>query len=79
MGLALVGAPTSVSLYIADDRPTAVAGLEPVALGTATEPRLVLDVDAATGSFLVVWLTALPQESGGLFRGALAEVVVRGE
>lgn len=76
--LALVGAPTDVSLYLTDDLPTAIAGLTPVASETADDEQLQVALDRPTaGQYLVVWLTSLPS-SEGRFRGSVAEVVVNG-
>ncbi len=76
--LSFVGAPTAVSVYVTAQAPTSVDDLEPAASGTADGPRLSLDLDGASGSFVVVWLTSLPPTDDGRFRGTLAEVVVRG-
>jgi hypothetical protein len=72
------GQPTSYSLYVTDQQPTAVQALTPVARGTAdgTTSRATLD-SAASGRFVTVWLTALPAADGG-YRGAIAEVEVLG-
>ena len=78
--LELVGSPTDVSLYLTDDPPAGVRELEPAVSGTASGETLSLDLPAeSTGRFLVVWLTSLPQEDDGRFRGTIAEVTVRGE
>ncbi len=69
-----VGAPTSVSLYVTPDLPTAVAGLQPVAI-EAVGNRLDIPVEA-TGRYVTIWLTSLPRVEGG-FRGEISEVVVR--
>jgi hypothetical protein len=76
--LQLVGAPTSYSLFVTDQAPTAVKGLQPVATETArtTRSRVVLDTPA-TGRYLTVWLTSIPAADGG-FRGGIAEVSVLG-
>ncbi len=77
--LLLEGAPTDVTLYVADSAPTDVVGLESVGEGTATGQRLQVDLDEpAEGRFLVVWLTSLPPE-GSQFRGSIAEVKVLGD
>lgn len=75
--LVLVGAPTGVSVYVTDEAPTGVKDLSPVASVTADlKARITLDAPA-TGRYLTVWLTSLPQIEGG-FRGEIAEVTVRG-
>ena len=76
--LSFVGTPTSASLFLTDGPPESLAGLEPVVQGSADGARLALDLDGARGSHLVVWLTALPLDDDGLFRGTVSEVVVRG-
>ncbi|MDI6910153.1 protein kinase family protein [Nocardioides sp.] len=76
--LTFVGAPTGYSLYLSDQAPDAVAGLTPVATGTADGTRARVALDAgSTGRFLTVWLTSLPAIADG-FRGEVAEVAVRG-
>lgn len=78
VSLSLVGAPTSVSLYVTDEPPGSVDDLDPVAQGTADGERLALDTGGARGAYVVVWLTALPVGDDGQYRGSVAEVVVRG-
>ncbi len=74
--LTLVGAPTEVTYYLTDTEPTAVAGLTPLEQVTADRTSSTTTFDEpATGRYLVVWLTALPEVNGG-FRGEIAEVVV---
>ena len=75
--LRLVGAPSEVSVYLSDTAPRSVAGLTPVAEVSAREQERVPLDDAATGRFLVIWFTSLPEAEGG-YRGEIAEVVVRG-
>lgn len=82
--LTLVGAPTDVRLYAADERPTAAPTGRPIASATAQADDVTLDPvssggagTAVTGRYLLVWFTSLPQVSGG-FRGGVAEVVVDG-
>lgn len=76
--LTFVGAPTGVSIYLTDAAPRGVRSLTPVATGTADQTTLSLPVDPpASGRYVTVWLTSLPEVKGG-FRGAVAEVVVRG-
>ena len=76
--LTFVGAPTGYSLYLSDQAPDAVAGLTPVATGTADGPRARVTLGpGASGRFLTVWLTSLPAIADG-FRGEVAEVTVRG-
>ena len=81
--LTLQAAPTDVSLYVTDDAPAGVDGLEPVGTTTvrgngATVTGTVEPTTPVKGQYVVVWLTRLPAD-GSLFRGRVAEVVVRGE
>ena len=71
----LVGQPTDVRLYVTDEVPTGVAGLQPVASETVDGTSLTADVEAS-GRYVVVWLAGLPAVDGG-FRGQIGEVVVR--
>ncbi|WP_460829905.1 protein kinase domain-containing protein [Nocardioides hungaricus] len=77
--LTFLGAPTGYRLFVTDAAPTGVSGLTPVAEGTAAdESRTRVDLERpATGRFVTVWLTSLPQVEDG-FRGQVAEVAVRG-
>jgi hypothetical protein len=74
----LVGAPTQLSVYVTDRAPTDVAGLTAAGSASADGPRARVELDSpASGRFVVVWLTGVPEIPGG-FRGEVAEVVVRG-
>ena len=76
--LTFVGAPTGVSLFITDVAPNSVDGLTPVAEYTGQGTSTTLDLAApASGRYLVVWLTSLPTD-GSVFRGTVADVVIRG-
>ena len=75
--LTLGGAPSDVSLYVSDDDTPGVAGQTPVATVTADDLERVPLEEPATGRFLTIWFTSLPEAEGG-FRGEVAEVVVRG-
>lgn len=76
--LLLVGAATDVSLFLTDETPTDVDGLDPLSeVSAASREEIVLD-EPATGRYLTVWLTSLPPTDDGRFRGEIAEVVVRG-
>lgn len=79
VALDLVGSPTSVTLYVTDTSPDGISELEPTVTGTADGERLVLDLPPDTvGRFLVIWLTALPGQDDGRFRGTVAEATVLG-
>ena len=75
--LTMVGAPTTVSIYVTPKAPTVVRDLNPAAQANVqTRQRLTLD-KPASGRFVTIWMTSLPQIPGG-FRGEIAEVAVRG-
>jgi hypothetical protein len=77
--LTLVGSPTSVSIYVSDAPPVKVAGLDAAVSQDVTGTQGTLTLDrAASGRYVVVWLTKLPKVPGG-FRGGIAEAVVKGE
>jgi serine/threonine protein kinase len=77
--LTLEGAPTGLSLYLADERPSDVEGLQPLEETTVEGAKKTVTLtDPAAGRFLVVWLTQLPPD-GARFRGRVAEVEVLGE
>ena len=75
--LQLVGSPTTAQLFLTEDEPEDVEGLDPVAeveaQGGSGSAELSGDDE---GRYLVVWLTRLPAVDGG-FRGEVSEVVVR--
>lgn len=76
--LTLVRSPTAVAIYVSEQAPVDLTGLDPVAEGTAEATSLTLELDApASGRYVVVWLTSLPAD-GSVFRGTVAEAVVRG-
>lgn len=72
-----VGA-TGFEVYVVDGStaPGDVAGLRPVARGDAPDGAARVRVEA-TGRWVVLWLTDLPEADGG-FRGQVAEVSVLG-
>ncbi|KQZ68934.1 protein kinase family protein [Nocardioides sp. Root151] len=70
--------PTAAELYVVggDSAPTSVDDLDPVASATSSQGRLVLKPgDAATGRWVVLWLTSVPND--GSYRGRVAEIQVR--
>ncbi len=74
--LTLNGAPTGVTYFLTDEKPTAVADLTVLEELTADRETVRTRLDEpATGQYLVVWLTSLPEVDGG-FRAEIAEVVV---
>ncbi|GAA1951741.1 hypothetical protein GCM10009798_08740 [Nocardioides panacihumi] len=76
--MAFAKAGSEVSLYVADAAPKSAADLgKPVATVTAQQANQVAIDPPATGRFVTVWLTSLPQVAGG-YRAELAEVSVIG-
>jgi hypothetical protein len=76
--LTFAQAGTGVSLYVGASAPTSANDLgSPAATVTAGERSEVPIDPAATGRFVTVWLTSLPQVPGG-FRTELSEVSVIG-
>jgi hypothetical protein len=77
--LTMVGSPTDVSIYVTDQAPQNLAGLQPAGSATVTGTKGTVTLDQpVTGRYVVVWLTKLPVVPGG-FRGGVAGAVVRGE
>ncbi len=75
--LTLVGEQTGVAIFVTEEPLSEVGDLTPLTSLTAgPEQQITLD-EPATGRFVTVWLTSLPQVGGG-FRGEVAEVAVRG-
>ena len=71
------GGDTAAQVYLSDDQPTSLDGLEPVGVA-AGDGVLTLTLDsAAQGTHLVVWLTRIPG-GGEAFRGEITEVEVFG-
>lgn len=83
-GVAFTGSPTSYSLYAsapdATDAPTDITGLgAPIrtveAAGTVSRQRLEPTV---TTRYVVLWLTSLPEETPGFYRGVVNEISFEG-
>jgi len=77
----LVGSPTSLELFATapgvDDPPAELSETRRVTGVTADGSTAVLRVEPAQRTrFLLVWLTSLPEVTGG-YRGEIAEVTVR--
>ncbi len=74
-------AGAKVSVYVTDTKPTKapteIDGLDPVAALTSTANQTITLVTPATGRFVTLWFTALP-EVGDAFRLDLTEATVRG-
>lgn len=78
----LVGSPTDLELYATppgvNDPPAELSDTRRVTGVTANGTTALMRVDPAQRTrFLVVWLTKVPQVTGGGFRGEIAEVTVR--
>lgn len=83
VSLQLQGSPTSVQVYAAPEdagrAPTAVDGLDLLGEATAADTKLTVRPDSAlTSRWVVVWLTELPSVGDATYRGAIAEITVRG-
>jgi hypothetical protein len=77
--LTTVGSPTGISIYVTDDDPQNLVGLQPVGTTEITGTKGTVSLDQpVSGRYVVVWLTKLPAVPGG-FRGAVAGVVVKGD
>lgn len=73
--LDLVGEGTRFEVYLADERPTDVAGL--TAAGQEELPGGMVGLTGdRSGRFLVLWLTALPPTDDGRFRGEVVDLRV---
>lgn len=74
--VSVLGGPTTAELYLTDERPDDVDGLEPVGEASGEEQlRWELDGES-TARYLVVWLVELPSTADG-FRAEVSDVVVR--
>jgi hypothetical protein len=69
--------PTGFTVFLATDRPSRVAGLEPLARESGEGTVTVALDGEQRGRYLVVWLTSLPPTGDGRFRAEIADVVVR--
>lgn len=71
------GAPTTYAVFVSDQPPTSLRGLQPVTTVTADEAVSSIEFDEpTTGRYLTIWLTRLPAVDGG-FRAEIADVQVR--
>lgn len=75
--LSMVGEPTEIEVYVSDQQPDSVSGLEPVASATVGAQGTVELPEPAQGQYLTIWFTSLPSVSDG-WRAEISEVVVRG-
>ena len=80
--LTLAGDATTVELYGAPGRdapPVRLSGLTKFGSVTADGGLVRVNLgDSTETRFLVVWLTSLPEVTGGKFQGDVREIVVRG-
>ncbi len=74
LGVDLGGRASEVTVFVTDERPAFVKGLEPVATESA-DARLEVSLGGVSGRYVVLWFTSLPAVDGG-FRGSVAEVEV---
>ncbi len=75
--VATLGGPTSVSAYVTGKAPAGVAELTPIGTQAGNGVLTFVLDEAVSGRFVTVWLTSIPPIEGE-FRGAIAEVVVKG-
>ncbi|WP_185995552.1 hypothetical protein [Nocardioides campestrisoli] len=75
--ISVSGGSTSAEVYLGEEAPTDVSGLEPVGSGTDEETISVELDEAQQARYVTVWLTALPPVDSD-FRGEIREVVVSG-
>jgi serine/threonine kinase PknH len=68
---------TTAQVFVTDERPSSVDGLEPVGEGSTSGTLEVRPDEAVPGRYVTVWLTSLPAVDGG-WRGEVSGVVVRG-
>lgn len=71
----VLGGQTSAALFLTDEKPTSVSGLEPVGSQTGLETLRFSPAPGARGRYAIVWLTSLP-EVDGRYRGQIAELKV---
>ena len=74
---ATLGGPTSLSVYVTDTAPTGVVELTPAGTAAGNGVLTIPLDEAVQGRYVIVWLTSIPPLEGE-FRGAIAEVEVRG-
>jgi serine/threonine kinase PknH len=68
---------TTAEVYVTEEPPETVDGLDPLGEGTSAGTVEVRPDEAVTGRYVTVWLTSLPSVDGG-WRGEVSGVVVRG-
>lgn len=75
--ITVVGGETAAQVFVTDDEPSTVDGLEPVGASAGDDILTVTLDDTVKGRYVTVWLTKLPSVENG-FRGGIAEVEVFG-
>ncbi|QCX28988.1 protein kinase family protein [Nocardioides jishulii] len=75
--ITVLGGETAAQVYVTDQAPTSLDGLEPVGAGASDGVITVTLPEPVRGSHVVVWLTKVPSGPDG-FRGQVAEVEVFG-
>lgn len=73
--VATLGGPTEIDVFVTEQAPEDVEGLDPVGSAAGTGGLVVSLEEAVAGRFVTVWLTSLPPD-GSEFRGQVAEIVV---
>ncbi|WP_327289932.1 serine/threonine protein kinase [Streptomyces sp. NBC_01198] len=79
--LNLLGAGTDVELWAAPGasaQPTRLDGFRKVAAGSGTQQVTLKPGGQVSSRYLLVWLTKLPKDSDGRFRGKISEISVTG-
>ena len=71
----VLGGETAAQVYLTDDEPTTVEGLEPAGATAGTDVLTFTFDQPVEGRYVTVWLTKVPRTSDG-FRGQVAEVKV---
>ncbi|WUH92206.1 protein kinase family protein [Streptomyces sp. NBC_00433] len=78
----LKGGETDLELWAApsgtDSRPTRLDGFQKVTGGSGSQQVTLKPGTQVTSRYLLVWLTQLPKESDGTFRGRISEISVTG-
>jgi hypothetical protein len=78
--LTTIGSPTGISIYVTPTDPQTLQGLKAAGSTEITGTKGTVTFDQPVdGRYVVVWLTRLPEISGGGFRGAITAAVVKGD
>ncbi|SHL65146.1 protein kinase family protein [Actinacidiphila paucisporea] len=80
--VSLKGGETDLELWAAPSgtnaQPTRLDGFQKVTGGSGTQQVALKPGTRVTGRYLLVWLTKLPKDSDGTFRGRISEISVTG-